>query len=79
MKPILKCVGAAFVIAVFNFTVSACPWCRAQVKGGVYDASFSSNLFVLLMPLAILAGLGFGLYHWDKILCTVRVIKRWLR
>jgi hypothetical protein len=34
--------------------VWACPTCRPLVKAGVYQSNFSSNLLVLLLPLAVL-------------------------
>ena len=75
MKSLAKSIIAAFVILAFNITVSACPWCRMQVKDGVYNEDFFGNLFVLLLPVVILAALGFGLYHADKISDVIRRLR----
>jgi len=68
MKRIWKIVVAQFIfLIIFSSTVSACPFCRAQVKSGIYDQDFFNNLFVTLLPIIILTAIGFGLYHADKI------------
>ena len=75
MKSLAKNIVAAFVILAFNNTVSACPWCRVQVKDGVYNEDFFGNLFVLLLPVVVIAALGFGLYHADKISGVIRRLR----
>lgn len=67
MRNITNGIGAGFVLLLFNSAVSACPWCRAQVRNGVYNEDFFVTFFMLLLPLVILTAIGFGLYHADKI------------
>lgn len=67
MKRAAESFAALFILLFFKLTVAACPWCRAQVKDGVYNEDFFRNFFMLLLPLLLLAAIGFGLYHADKI------------
>ncbi len=67
MKNFVKTILAICVVLVLNSVALACPWCRAQVKSGIYDQNFLYNLFVMLLPIVILTAIGFGLYHADKI------------
>ena len=48
--------------------LSACPRCRAQAAAGIYNADFGLNFFFMLLPILILAALGFGLYYVDDLL-----------
>lgn len=50
-----------------NATVLACPQCRPLVKSGVYNQDFGANLFVLLLPLAVLFAIGIATYFVDAI------------
>ena len=68
MKNLAEIASASLVLLILTRAAEACPWCRAQTKAGVFDGNFVGNLFILLLPVFILAGLGFGLYHADKIL-----------
>ena len=67
MRNIKKGFLAAVMIMVLEQAVFACPWCRAQVKDGIYDRDFFGNFLVLMLPVVILAAIGFGLYYFDKI------------
>ncbi len=79
MKIFVKSIVAVILVLVFNTVASACPRCRAEIKGGTYDQNFFYNLFVLLLPVIILTAIGFGLYHADKISDKLKGrIKRWL-
>jgi hypothetical protein len=49
-------------------SLSACPRCRAQAAAGIYNADFGLNFFFMLLPILILAALGFGLYYVDDLL-----------
>jgi hypothetical protein len=44
--------------------VWSCPTCRPLVKAGVYESHFTSNLLLLLVPLAVLGVVvaGFHLF-----------------
>jgi len=44
-----------------------CPGCRAQVESRVYGEAFTTTLLVVLLPLALLALVGAGLYYADEI------------
>jgi hypothetical protein len=68
MKAVKSGITTLSVLLAVNNAVLACPWCRAQVKTGVYDQDFFGTLLVLLLPILILAGIGIGLYNLDKIL-----------
>ena len=79
MKNLVKSIVAVILVLVFNTAAAACPWCRAEVKSGIYDQDFFNNLFVILLPIVILTVIGFGLYHADKISDKLKGrIKRWL-
>ena len=75
IKRFVESVFAALIFLALNITAAACPLCRTQVRNGVYDENFFGNLFVLLLPVFIIAGLGFGLYHADKISNLLRRLK----
>lgn len=45
----------------------ACPECRARVNSGVYGADFPLLLFVMLLPVVVLALVGVGVYYADDI------------
>jgi hypothetical protein len=75
MNFFLRNSSAALFIFAFAGTISACPWCRASVENSVYDRNFFSTLLLLLLPLAIIGGIGFVLYHADKIKRTIRRFK----
>jgi hypothetical protein len=75
MKKWTKVVITIFFLLTFNSVISACPWCRAQVSIETYNQDFFSNLFLLLLPVFILAAIGFGLYHFDKISNKIRGLK----
>jgi hypothetical protein len=67
MKNFVKSIVAVILVLVFNTAAAACPWCRAEVKIGIYDQNFFRNLFVMMLPVIVLTAIGFGLYHADKI------------
>jgi hypothetical protein len=45
----------------------ACPECRPLVKSGIYNQDFAGNLVVLLLPIAVLLAIGFGIYFADTL------------
>lgn len=67
MKSILRSVLVGIILQTLAATASACPECRARVKGGIYDQDFSVNLLVLLLPVIVLVAVGVGLYFADEI------------
>jgi hypothetical protein len=75
VKNAIKSFIAFLGILVANTAVSACPWCRAQVRDKTYNQDFFSNLFLLLLPIILPAAIGFGLYHFDKISNKIRGVK----
>lgn len=75
MKSIRTGIAAFTVVLALHSTVLACPWCRARVKDDVYDQDFFGTLLMLLLPIFILAAIGFGLYHADKISNKIRRLK----
>lgn len=44
-----------------------CAECRAEVKSGIYNEDFASNLFILLLPLFVLALIAAVIYFADDI------------
>jgi hypothetical protein len=48
-------------------TVWACPWCRPRVRAGIYTPAYSTNVLLVLLPVAVLLALGLGLFYWDKL------------
>ena len=56
-----------FLLVSFNLTASACAECRARVKDGIFDQSFGANLFVVLLPIAIIVAVGITLYYAGEI------------
>lgn len=72
MKSILRGVLVGIILQALAATASACPECRARVKGGVYDHDFSVNLFALLLPVLVLVAMGVGLYFADEIAKKVK-------
>jgi H+/Cl- antiporter ClcA len=67
MKSILRGILVGIILQALAVTASACPECRAQVKGGIYDQDFSVNLLLLLLPVIVLVAIGVGLYFADEI------------
>jgi hypothetical protein len=68
--------GLATSAILFSSTAAwACPQCRPAVESGVYNQDFAANLFVLLLPLAVLCAIGVGLYFSDAIMAKLRHIK----
>lgn len=43
----------------------ACPRCRPFVNAGVYNPHFGGHLLVMLLPIAVIFAIGFGLYWID--------------
>lgn len=79
MKRIWKTAIAQIVLLMtFSITASACPECRAQVKSGIYDGSFGTNLFVILLPIIVIVAVGIGSYYADEITDKIRkAASRW--
>ena len=45
----------------------ACPWCRPRVRAGIYTPAYTANVLLVLLPVAVLLGVGIGLFYWDKL------------
>ena len=45
----------------------ACPWCRPQVRAGIYTPAYTTNVLLVLLPVAVLLALGIGVFYWDKL------------
>jgi hypothetical protein len=45
----------------------ACPWCRPQVRAGIYTPAYATNALLVLLPVAVLLALGITLFYWDKL------------
>jgi hypothetical protein len=45
----------------------ACPWCRPQVRAGIYTPAYTANVLLVLLPVVVLLALGTGLFYWDKL------------
>jgi hypothetical protein len=45
----------------------ACPWCRPRVRAGIYTPAYTTNVLLVLLPVAILLALGLTLFYWDKL------------
>jgi hypothetical protein len=45
----------------------ACPWCRPRVRAGIYTPAYSTNVLLVLLPVAVLLALGVVLFYWDKL------------
>jgi hypothetical protein len=45
----------------------ACPWCRPRVQAGIYTPAYTTNVLLVLMPVALLLALGVALFYWDKL------------
>ena len=60
---------AAIILAMLLQSVPAwaCFQCRQAVEAEVYGQNFASNLFLLLLPLAVLFALGVAVYFSDAI------------
>ncbi|MBJ6142098.1 hypothetical protein [Hymenobacter sp. BT559] len=45
----------------------ACPWCRPRVQAGIYTPAYTTNVLLVLLPIAVLLALGVALFYWDKL------------
>ncbi|MGI4833599.1 MAG: hypothetical protein ACRYFK_09085 [Janthinobacterium lividum] len=45
----------------------ACPWCRPRVQAGIYTSAYSANVLLVLLPVAVLLGVGVVVYYWDRL------------
>ncbi|MDQ3012751.1 MAG: hypothetical protein M3X11_18840 [Acidobacteriota bacterium] len=78
MNRILRGIIDGIILLAFTTTVSACPECRAQVRGDVYNQDFSGNLFIMLLPILVLVAIGIGLYYADEITERIKEgISKW--
>lgn len=78
MRRILKGFFFGAVFQALALNVSACPECRAQVRGGVYGQDFFFNLLALTLPVVIVVAAGVGLYFAREIKARVREqVGRW--
>lgn len=67
MKRILPRLAGLILVLGTARPVWACPECRAQVKSGVLSPDFTTTLFVMLLPVGVLALVGAGIYYADDI------------
>jgi hypothetical protein len=72
MNRITKGFVTGIAVLALNDSALACPWCRIKVRDGIYDENFVSTLLTLLLPIFVLAAIGFGLYNFDKIKHKIR-------
>jgi uncharacterized protein HemY len=56
---VLLCLGST--------TASACRQCRPLVQAGIYSHDFSSNVFVIILPIVILVGIALAIYFADTL------------
>ena len=60
--------GLAGMIVLFsNTAVRACPECRPLVDAGIYNDRFAGTLCVVLLPIAVLIAIGFGIHFVDAL------------
>ncbi|MFD2718055.1 hypothetical protein ACFST9_04970 [Hymenobacter monticola] len=45
----------------------ACAVCRPKVQAGIYNAAYSANLLLVLLPVALLLALGLALFFAKSI------------
>lgn len=45
----------------------ACPWCRPRVRAGIHTPAYTTNVLLVLLPVAVLLALGLALFYWDKL------------
>jgi hypothetical protein len=45
----------------------ACPWCRPRVQAGIYTPAYTTNVLLVLLPVAMLLAFGLALFYWDKL------------
>jgi len=64
MKKTVVPVLAATALFLSSGAAWACTSCRPLVKAGVYDQNFSGNLLLMVLPRAVLAFIGAGLYFF---------------
>ena len=69
-----KNLAANLIVSLVSFSgvVEACPQCIQLVKSGIYNQNFAGNLIVLLLPVAILLAIGFGIYFMEPIKARLR-------
>jgi hypothetical protein len=60
---LLPCLLASLLPSL----ASACPWCRPRVQAGIYTPAYSTNLLLVLLPVAVLLALGVATFYWDKL------------
>ena len=70
----LRTFAVSLVTSLVSFSgvVEACPQCTQLVKSGIYNQNFAGNLIVLLLPVAILLAIGFGIYFMEPIKARLR-------
>lgn len=80
MRITKKLIAGLAALMIFNgTTVLACPECRVQVKSGIYNGDFVSNLFIILLPILVLVVIGIGILFADRIKAKLRGrTDRWL-
>ncbi|SFQ58066.1 hypothetical protein [Hymenobacter arizonensis] len=67
-----RCRSTTFAVLLlasqfFATAAQACPVCRPKVEAGIYGADYAPHLLLVLLPVAVLLGLGLGLFYWDKL------------
>lgn len=53
-------------ICLLGGAAEACETCRPSVRAAVYDAQFGPRLALLLVPLGLVAAIGFGIERWER-------------
>jgi hypothetical protein len=72
MEVILKASFSVLSFCCQSPLALLCPHCRTIVQSKVYNEDFTANLFVLILPLAVLLVIGIGIYFSDTILFKLR-------
>ena len=67
LRKVFKISIAGSVFALNAASAAACSLCRAQVESGIYDRDFAFNLFIILLPIVLLAVVGIGIYASEDV------------
>ena len=63
MQKLLLFLGCSLAAA----PAGACTWCRPRVQAGIHTPAYTTNVLLVLLPVAVLLALGVGLFYWDKL------------
>jgi len=64
MQKLLLTLGGSLWLAPAAW---ACQWCRPRVQAGIYTPAYTTNVLLVLLPVAVLLALGLALFYWDKL------------